>query len=108
MCDKSVHDLDCELYILLDGREEEQPELFRDLIGRDGEVSAGDLSALIPGDLRVSDSLCVRQLLSGRLSVGQRRNQGGALGISFFCVLMLAVSCMVLKRGLANYESSSY
>ncbi len=93
MCDKSVHDLDCELYILLDGREEEQPELFRDLIGRDGEVSDGDLSAHFPGNLRISDSLCVRQLLSGRLSVGQRRNQGGG---AWDLVLLRAYACSVL------------
>ena len=40
--------------------------------------------------------------------LGKEGTRAGALGISFFCVLMLAVSCMVLKRGLANYESSSY
>ena len=79
-----MHDLDCELYILLDGREEEQPELFRDLIGRDGEVSSGDLSALIPGDLRVSDSLCVRQLLSSRVSSWQRREQNRGIVYSVY------------------------
>ncbi len=40
--------------------------------------------------------------------LGKEGTRAGALGISFFCALMLAVSYMVLKRGLANYESSSY
>lgn len=40
--------------------------------------------------------------------LGKEGTGAGALGIPFFCVLMLAVSCMVLRQGLANYESSSY
>ncbi len=40
--------------------------------------------------------------------LGKEGTGAGALGIPFFCVLMLAASCMVLRQGLANYESSSY
>lgn len=72
---KGVHDMDRQLRFLLDGREEEQPELFCNLTGRDGKVSDGDLSACLPGDIRISDPLCVCQLLSGRISSGQEQNR---------------------------------
>lgn len=93
MYHKSVYDMDRELCFLLDGREEEQPELLCDLIGGDGEVSDGDLSACFSGNLRISDSLCIRKLLSGRLSSGQGRNRGGR---AWNPVLLCSYACSVL------------
>lgn len=40
--------------------------------------------------------------------LGKSKTETGALCIPLFCIAMLAASCMVLKSGLKNYESSSY
>ena len=40
--------------------------------------------------------------------LGKEGSKTGALCIPFICMAMLAVSCVVLRSGLRNYESSSY
>ena len=79
MYDKGMYDMDRQLPFLLDGGEEEQPELFCDFTGRDGKVSHSDLSAAFPGNLWVSDSLCFCQFLSGRVSPGEGRSRKGGV-----------------------------
>ncbi len=40
--------------------------------------------------------------------LGKDGTKTGALSIPLFCITMLAVSCLILKSGLKNYESSNY
>ena len=74
LCDSCVYDLDCKLCLILDGGREEQFEFLCYFHWGDGEISADHLSACTAGDIRVFDSVCVCQLLSGGVSAGKERD----------------------------------